>query len=77
MDVAFELSKRHLGGGPVALAVLLVEAGLADDEAEGRRLGKARPGRAVAECLYAFKWRRRRTAEERQWKPPRRKRPGE
>ena len=70
LDVAFELSQRHVDGGSVSLAGLLVEAGLASDLAEGRRVSQARTGRELAEHLATFHWQPVRSAAERKWQPP-------
>ena len=71
LDVALELSLRHLDERrAIGLADLLLEAGLAGDLAEAKRVAVCPPGVALAAALSSLKWRKMRTGKRRAWYPP-------
>ena len=68
--VALELTQRHLGGRPVKLVDLLLEAGLAATQEDAARVGEAQVGQDLATELHALKWTRKRRAGRYWWAPP-------
>ena len=69
--VARELTQRHLGGRPVKLVALLLEAGLAATHEDAIWVGKAQVGKDLAAELHALKWTRKRRGAGYVWMPPR------
>ena len=69
--VARELTQRHLGGRPVKLVALLLEAGLATTPEDAAWVCKAQVGRDLTAELHALKWTRTRRGTGYWWAPPR------
>ena len=69
--VARELTQRHLGGRPVKLVALLLEAGLATTPEDAAWVCKAQVGQDLTAELHALKWTRKRRAGRYWWVPPR------
>ena len=69
--VARELTQRHLGGRPVKLVALLLEAGLATTAEDAARVCMAQTGKDLAAALHALKWTRTIRAGRYWWAPPR------
>ena len=69
--VARELTQRHLGGRPVKLVALLLEAGLAATQEDAAWVCKAQVGRDLTAELKAFKWTCKMHKGKPRWMPPR------
>ena len=69
--VARELTQRHLGGRPVKLVDLLLEAGLAATQEDAAWVCKAQVGRDLTAELHALQWTRKRRGTGYWWAPPR------
>ena len=69
--VARELTQRHLGGRPVKLVDLLLEAGLAATQEDAAWVYKAQVGQDLTAELHALKWTRSRRRTGYVWVPPR------
>ena len=69
--VARELTQRHLGGRPVKLVALLLEAGLATTAEDAAWVCKAQVGKDLAAELHMLKWTRSRRGTGYWWAPPR------
>ena len=69
--VALELTQRHLGGRPVKLVDLLLEAGLATTQEEAAWVCWTQVGKDLTAELHALKWTRSRRRAGYVWAPPR------
>ena len=69
--VARELTQRHLGGRPVKLVDLLLEAGLATTQEEAAWVCWTQVGKDLTAELHALKWTRSRRGAGYVWAPPR------
>lgn len=74
VDMALELSRRHVGGRTTTLAALMVEAGMAATPEEAAWRVKTRPGQDLAALLPDLGWEKTTSRGRNRWRPPQRER---
>ena len=60
VDLALELSRRHVGGPPAALVDLVMEIGMATNAEDAMAWALSKPGKALTAALSSLGWTRRR-----------------